>query len=512
MSRKNIRITAFVLCVAFLAVVSAFYLNKEKSVCIGVPLLSEKETAEYNNYIRKDISEEILFMGMPVAADTDTDTLYISQNMDGTTLYTELEGLITTADEKYPLYFAADKAFDDFSVAVAEGHNFTLIADTLDGSYMKYNVVFTNLPVIRVTGELAYVNEDERNVYAGDITVWNPCYATSGKYSVQSSLLEWNRRGQSTFGFDKKSWKLSLKNKDGTNNDLDLTGIDQQDDDWILNAMALDDTKVKEMLCMQLWNSLYSKTQDYNYRMSSGEYAEVVSNGKYYGLYLIQRRVDAKYLELAEDEVLIKGLKSGGSAHIADNYEIEQAACSEDSVWKAMEGVFTRDDVSDMEIRNWIDVSLFIDFGYMPDNSGYQNTFYIIKNAESKPQISITLWDTDYAFGVGWGTDGFAYKPDGADENRRYRLEYESMRTVYPQLDNMLAQRWSQLRKDILAEDNILRIIAEKEERINLCGAMNRDKSLWGLYYKGADSNSSLREYITKRLTFLDECHSKFIQ
>ena len=329
---------------------------------------------------------------------------------------------------------------------------------------------------------------------------------------MQSSLLEWNRRGQSTFGFDKKSWKLSLKNEDGTNNDLDFIGIDQQDDDWILNAMALDDTKVREMLCMQLWNSLYSKTQDYNYKMSSGEYAEVVSNGKYYGLYLLQRRVDAKYLELAEDEVLLKGLKSVGSDNIADNYEIDQAACSEDAVWKAMNGVFTRDDVSNMEIRNWIDVRLCIDFGYMPDNSGYQNTFYIVKNAENQPQISITLWDTDYAFGVGWGTDGFAYKPDGVDENRRYRLEYENMCTVYPQLDNMIAQRWSQLRKDILAEDNILRIIAEKEERINLCGAMNRDKSLWGLYYKGADSTESLREYITKRLLFLDGCQSEFIQ
>lgn len=506
------RIAALVLCMAAFAVVSAFYLNKEKSFCIGVPLLSEKQTAEFDRYRKKDIAEEILFMDMPVAADTQTDTLYISQNMDGTTLYTELEGLLTTAGEKYPLYFAADKAFDDFPQAVAEGHNFTLIADTLDGCYMKYNVVFTNLPVIRVTGELAYVNEDERNVYAGDITVWNPCYATSGKYSVQNSLLEWNRRGQSTFGFDKKSWKLSLKNEDGTNNDLDFIGIDNMDDDWILNAMALDDTKVKEMFCMQLWNGLYDETSDYNYRMSQGEYAEVVSNGKYYGLYLLQRRVDAKYLELSEDDVLLKGLKSGGSKDIADHYEIEQAACSEEAVWKMIDGIFTRNDVSTMEIRNWMDISLFIDFGYMPDNSGYQNTFYIIKNAEGNPQIYLTLWDTDYTFGIGWGTDGFAYKPEGAAENRRYRLEDEAMRLVYPQLDDMLAERWFQLRKGILSEENIFRLIAENEERINLCGAMERDENLWGFYYNGADSTDSLRSYITRRLPFLDEYHSKFIQ
>ena len=87
------RIAALVLCMAAFAVVSAFYLNKEKSFCIGVPLLSEKQTAEFDRYRKKDIAEEILFMDMPVAADTQTDTLYISQNMDGTTLYTELEGL-----------------------------------------------------------------------------------------------------------------------------------------------------------------------------------------------------------------------------------------------------------------------------------------------------------------------------------------------------------------------------------------------------------------------------------
>ena len=69
------------------------------------------------------------------------------------------------------------------------------------------------------------------------------------------------------------------------------------DDDWILNSLTMDDTRIREKLFMDLWNLNVEKT-DYNFKMSTGEFVEVVMNGKYYGLCLLQRRLDAKYLEL----------------------------------------------------------------------------------------------------------------------------------------------------------------------------------------------------------------------
>ena len=142
---KRMRTILFVLCVAGFSVLSAFYLSKEKSYCLGVPFINENGIARIGEYSRTDLQKDILFMDMPVAVDTQSDTVYISQNMDGTTLYTELEGELTAKDEKYPLYFAKDAAFDDFPQAVEDGHGFSLIVDTLDGKYMKYNVVLSRL-------------------------------------------------------------------------------------------------------------------------------------------------------------------------------------------------------------------------------------------------------------------------------------------------------------------------------------------------------------------------------
>ena len=68
------------------------------------------------------------------------------------------------------------------------------------------------------------------------------------------------------------------------------------DDDWILNPMSLDDFKVKENLLMTLWNEL-AQENDWDVRMSTGNYCEIVMNGRYRGLYLLQRRIDRKYLK-----------------------------------------------------------------------------------------------------------------------------------------------------------------------------------------------------------------------
>ena len=69
--------------------------------------------------------------------------------------------------------------------------------------------------------------------------------------------------------------------------------------------MALDDFKVKEQFAMKLWNRL-AEQSPWDYPMSSGAYCEVVLNGHYQGLYLLQRRVDRKYLGLSDGQILLK--------------------------------------------------------------------------------------------------------------------------------------------------------------------------------------------------------------
>ncbi|MBQ9844955.1 MAG: CotH kinase family protein [Oscillospiraceae bacterium] len=515
---------AFILAAVLFAIVAVYYLCEEKSNCMGVSIVSEDKLEYLADYKDIDLDGQIMHMDMPVAMDNATRTIYISQNLDGKSFYTDMEGVLTTS-QGYPMYFIREDAFDSFAQSVAEGHSFSLLVELSENTYTQYSVVFTNLPVVRVTGEKAYVNYDKRSVYDGDITVWIPEYEKAGKYSVQHSSVEWHRRGGSTFMDDKKSWKLALKNEDGTNNNLDFLGLEEGDDDWILNAIHRDDTKIREKFVMDIWNR-YCETASYNYKMSTGRYVEVVNNGQYWGLYLLQRRVDGKYLEL-DDEILLKSIKRAEQLPIEFFYDIvypkveaterddpntDNLSEDEKRIYGLIEPFHREEYGNLLDIDNWMDVSLMIDFGYMADNSGQKNIFYLMENISDDMKIKMVLWDTDFSFGIDTGKT-FVHKPEGVTENRRYRTEEDYLRTVYPQLDKMLAERWFEMRGSIFDKENIYSVISDNYENITRCGAFDREKALWGNYYEGGtDTIDTIYEHIDLRLEFLDKYHREILQ
>lgn len=520
--RKTVRIIMFAAVAAMLLSVAGYCLHKEKSVCMGVPIISKEKAEQFTQLVEQDFNGRILHMDMPVAIDNASRTIYISQNIDETTLYTELDGMLTTL-ENQPVYFVWENEFDNFAQAVKDGHGFRLVIDTGSGTYMEYSVVFTNLPVVRIVGELSYINEENRNVYYGDITVWDPLYEGTGKYRTVSGNLEWHRRGASTLGDDKKSWKLSLKNEDGTNNDLEFLGLEEGDDDWILNAIHRDDTKVREKIVMDLWNQL-CETAPYNYKMSTGRYVEVVNNGQYWGLYLLQRRIDGKYLEL-EDEVLFKSINATEGLPIEYFYDIiypkvemterddpnvDNLSEEEKECFALIEGLFNND-VSSIDMNNWVDVSLFVDLGYMADNSGRKNIYYIVEETENGTVSKQILWDTDFSFGISY-KGGFVHETGDAYQKRRYRQEDEYLRECYSNFDTIMAERWFELRRTVLSQENIFEHITKNADEIELCGAAKREKELWGEYYEGGtDTMENLYLYIEQKLEYLDSCHSEYI-
>ena len=114
---------------------------------------------------------------------------------------------------------------------------------------------------------------------------------------------------------------MSLKKENGENLNVDLIGMGA-DGDWILNPMNLDDTKLREKSAIDLWNN-YIKNPANDYAMSDAQYVEVISNGEYYGLYLLQRRVDAKYLQLDKDtDLLFKGAPTWVAYSVYDGYRV----------------------------------------------------------------------------------------------------------------------------------------------------------------------------------------------
>lgn len=499
------RIWRWAVLAAVLAVFGAltgFSIRRQEHSCMGVPVLSHRDKGVYGEYAFAELSCQLTFNGEPAPVDAETSTIYISQNITGETRMQDLFGELEVEDRYYMLRFLPDPRFEELSSAVKDGYGFTLLAICTNNTYMEYRVVFTTLPVISMTGEIIHKNEEEEDVWEGDLCLLAPADSQIGRFSVKSTTAQWHVRGHSARYQRKTSWKVSLKDADGRNRDLNLLG-QGEDDDWILNPMSMDDTKLKEKLFIGLWNSLADQTP-WNYKMASCEYVEVVFNHSYSGVYLLQRRVDQKYCGLAREDILLKGQNTWTPANMQEAYRIVDSPFDPQESMTFMEGIFSREDVSMIHPDNFLDVSLFLQYASAVDNTGYKNMYYLLKRQDEGYRMFMIPWDTDISWGVIY-SDAFLYDYPESMGAEVVRMEYNAMLREYPQLDTMLSVRWQELRESVLAEEMILGSLEACQEELDRSGAMERDRACWEPIYGGQDSWENLTRFLQERLYRLDE-------
>lgn len=218
MQGKRKKILLLSLSIIFLAV----YLNSDwlfKSFehgIVHVEVMSENQIlciADGNGVA--GLKNDIRYDGYPVAYDSISNTIYIPQNIEDSNWIGKL-----TSDTG-ELYFAEDEYWKDKKAAIAEGHLFKLYQVT-EENHAIYNVVFTGMPILCLSEEGIYWEED-KEIRQGSMQIFDP-YSEGAFY--QSSECTFNTRGGSSLFYPKSSYKLELQN-----NKLSLLGM-RKDDDW----------------------------------------------------------------------------------------------------------------------------------------------------------------------------------------------------------------------------------------------------------------------------------------
>ena len=501
---KTMRIVTLAVFVLILCATFVYVCAQERKECMGVPIL--ESTTEYTTYEYRDFSDSITHYEKPAAIDIATSTIYISQPFDSDTDYVDFKGALNLHSGTHRMYFAPDAEFADMNAAAKAGHPFRLIITDGSEKYMEYKVVFTSLPVINIKGELSYLRDNDVEgdppveIFAGNITVWTPYDPEVKAYTAKSSALEWHVRGNSAANHVKKPWKVALKDKKGENADLNLFGLGA-DDDWIVNAIAFDHTRIREKLFIGLWNDMAAET-GYNSRMTDGQYAEVVMNGEYHGLYIVQRRIDGKYLQLSEHDILAKGMRTYVAEYAYKAYKIIHTNLDEDYVYLLLDNFFSRTDMSSFNVDNFIDCNLFIQFSFARDNRLFNNNYFTLKASPDGYKTTITMWDTDISFGK-YGVsrldfDGTVYAP-------MEREDTDSIRALHPDYDQKAYERWCQLRKNILTEEYIYDKMDTLMDEITLTGSLARDYEKWGVAEDDEDNLETVKRFVAERLPWADE-------
>ena len=104
--------------------------------------------------------------------------------------------------------------------------------------------------------------------------------------TVSSSAL-FNIRGRSSRSFDKKNYRVTLVNEDGTNNNQSVMGMDAHHE-WVLHGPFLDKTLIRNYM----WYNIAGEMMEY---APNVRFCEVIIDGEYQGLYLMVESIDKGY-------------------------------------------------------------------------------------------------------------------------------------------------------------------------------------------------------------------------
>ena len=462
-----------------------------------------------------------------VPFDSATKTFYVPLDMEKSQWETMN---FVSGQAQYQIMFMENVTDYDKAEVIAENQQFSLIVHD-DCFWSEYHVVFTGLPIIDLATEEGFWAEK----IWGNATFYDTDFLIHG---VKRSDYNGHIRGNTSRMFPKKGYKLNLTEKDANGDNVlnkqQIFGM-REDDDWILHALYNDDTKIRDALSMQVWDQIGAKTEDMSEKAYNGPrmtYVEVFADNVYHGMYALMEPVDAKQLDLSEEDYVYKRKNSGGlnfetfdaatdPYEILNGFEIKEGIMNE-SAWKPIarlaQVTYTSDEAYDYYILDTMDresairLWLFMQIITGHDHTA-KNVYYIAKKQEEGYKFYFAPWDMDLTWGsvsVGennqWYTD-FEYET--VDNRVKWDTADRLIENNFHNAKDDMQSLYGQLRKTTLTDAVIEEMIMNLDSYVRDSGGFARDQQRWE---EGTHANSCqvLLEYALERLDFLDKALYNF--
>ena len=493
--------------------------NSERSEEI-MESLSKVEELEFTALLCNEIR---------VPFDDRTNTFLVPLNMEESR-WEKIE--FVSGQPEYQILFKEDITDADKQELIASGKKTELIV--FDGlHWAEYYVAFTGLPVIDLaTNEGFYAAEE----ITGTAVFYDTDFTLHG---TQQSEYNGHIRGNTSRMFPKKGYKINLTATNGEGvtelNKLALFGM-RKDDDWILHALYNDDTKLRDRLSMEVWDTFgagaVSETSYYGPKMI---YVEVFADNSYCGVYGLMERVDGKQLNLEEEDYSYKRKNPGSLEYHRKDFEkeknpyaevegfvIEDGLTVEDSaLWTPLARLAAVMTLSDEEFLEKGDKELINEesairlWTFLQIITGHdhtvKNVFYIAKyndDLKYNYEFQFAPWDMDLTWGnvsVGEVNPYYtAYERDTIDNRVYWDVGERLLETDYNNSVAYMENLYTTLRKTVLTDEKLEEMIMELDHELRDSGAFARDKERWpeGIH---ADSSEELLSYALGRLEFLDK-------
>ena len=284
---KRVKLIIFLtIFFAFLLIVKLSYSDRylisffDKGVSLNTILSDRTE---------KHFVDDIFIDGNILLYDSDSNIYYYSFN-DKKDL--DKKEIIFNSHINYDFYFD----LSNYEYKVKNSQSFDLYV--YDSKYyQKVNIVFTHLPMINIEAD----DEINDTNISSKISLFDPEYKHNNKKYFSSYDSSVKTRGSLSSIYIKKSYKLKF------NSDISLFGF-RSNDEWILDSLYSDTSKVRSSLSSQIWNDIISDENNSSIKNNLNcKYVEVFVNGKYYGLFALKEHIDEKTVDL-ENKFMFKGM------------------------------------------------------------------------------------------------------------------------------------------------------------------------------------------------------------
>lgn len=453
---------------------------------------------------------------------------YIGKNsFDGTirVVYKGNETLTMTIDDQNPnpIY-----TFQNYT----EGRSFTLkLKNKEDNLIATSSISFTFLPVVEITG-YGFNSYDYTN---GTIKVNDP----SSLLPDTVAYAQFRYRGATASTLNKKAYAVKLVDHNMESMDASYFGL-REDNNWILDAMAIDPGRARNRIATDLWNDYATLPYHFSeepeaHNGTRGVFVELILNGEYAGIYCMTEKLDRKQLKLKKikendspnQPATIRGLLYKSSqwsysvlmGHNTDQNDYPKTAVAaynnNSDTWDGWEMQYpdlkdgeiidweplanainkvatTTDDEFQKEVYNYFDIPVFLDYYLFielilaTDNHG-KNLFLHSYNIQDSPKLSISPWDLDGTWGRRWdGSNNITN--DASQDFVTFLWNYEHGElTLFKRLAELnvgywnekLAARYATLRQSYFDHDKLLKRFTQIYDLYKVSGADQREINRW---------------------------------
>nr|MBQ8253017.1 CotH kinase family protein [Lachnospiraceae bacterium] len=524
------------LSVTGLVIVSAICALWLEDVRMEVPVIDTKKAQTIEEKLNQQsdaMKFDLMFAGEALAYDSAGKTFFLPLSME--TEDWEEGGF--EAGDGVQIWFTEDFTKESKLLLMREDRAIPFYAVSGDRCEMFY-LKLTGLPVLDFTGT-EQMTENGEPLF--ELVLYDTDHEGDWvKRCLTTSML----RGNTSLNYEKKSLRLKLKEQgeDGTYQKVNKNFLEiREDDDWILNSLYADNSRIRDKLAMDLWQETGAYGNPYGQNFGvKGEYVEVLINDGYVGLYLLTHPVDRKQLgmdsvssQLAAGKDVIEriykkkytaawqeedfignlpdsqmpdyrgGFYLKGDTILQNEQEWDplrrMAACieAEDEEFSAQIGELG--DISNI-LDNWLFYQAIAGF----DNEN-KNVYYVVRQKDTGSCGYFVPWDMNISFGAIFEENEYycAESMKGLEEI----VEFEpGMRVVQLDVSGAQAQvqtKWRTWREGVFSTESLCARMDSLTEVLVSSGAMKRETERWPGGNASPDI-SFMKQFTTQRLEFLD--------